>query len=110
MRYSFQLLKQFILFPDDSSSSQQTVSKFDKLIFSDEELHRLFRMIETKLLERKIWAFLTLRYYRYVKAVKKMENPIENIKQKMEVEMKFVGFDMIKKESIYQEQQEIIRI
>lgn len=33
--YSFQLLKQFFLFPDETSSSEQTVSKYDKLIFSD---------------------------------------------------------------------------
>jgi hypothetical protein len=34
--YSMQLLKQFILFPDESESSQKTVSKYDSLIFSDE--------------------------------------------------------------------------
>jgi hypothetical protein len=34
--YSYQLLKQFILFPDDSESSQKTVDQYDKLIFSDE--------------------------------------------------------------------------
>ena len=31
-----QLLKQFILFPDETDSSQKTVSKYDQLIFSDE--------------------------------------------------------------------------
>jgi hypothetical protein len=33
--YSFQLLKQFFLFPDESESSERTVSKYDKLIFDD---------------------------------------------------------------------------
>jgi hypothetical protein len=44
-RYCFQLLKQFILFPDDSDSSQKTVSKFDSLIFSDELIHTMFKKI-----------------------------------------------------------------
>ena len=44
-RYCFQLLKQFILFPDDSDSSQKTVSKYDSLIFSDELIHTMFKKI-----------------------------------------------------------------
>jgi len=34
--WCMQLLKQFILFPDETDSSQKTVSCYDKLIFSDE--------------------------------------------------------------------------
>lgn len=33
--YAFQLIKQFFLFPDESVSSERTVSKYDRLIFSD---------------------------------------------------------------------------
>ena len=43
--YSMQLLKQFILFPDESDSSQKTVSKYDSLIFSDEHLHTMFKKL-----------------------------------------------------------------
>ena len=43
--YCLQLLKQFILFPDESDSSQKTVSKYDSLIFSDEQLHTMFKKI-----------------------------------------------------------------
>jgi hypothetical protein len=34
--YCFQLVKQFFLFPDESDSSERTVSRYDRLIFSDE--------------------------------------------------------------------------
>jgi hypothetical protein len=44
-RYCFQVLKQFILFPDESDSSQKTVSKYDILIFSDELIHTMFKKI-----------------------------------------------------------------
>lgn len=70
--YSMQLLKQFILFPDETDSSQKTVSKYDGLIFSDEHLHTMFKKIETKLIERKIWVFLNLKYHRFIQAAKKM--------------------------------------
>jgi len=43
--YSFQLVKQFFLFPDESESSEKTVSKYDRLIFSDEELHAMFKIL-----------------------------------------------------------------
>lgn len=43
--YSFQLLKQFFLFPDESESSERTVSRYDKLIFDDEILHAMFKKI-----------------------------------------------------------------
>lgn len=43
--YSFQLVKQFFLFPDESESSERTVSKYDRLIFSDEEIHAMFKKL-----------------------------------------------------------------
>lgn len=94
--YSMQLLKQFILFPDESESSQKTVSKYDSLIFSDEEIHTMTKKIETKLLERKIWAFLNLKYHRYGQAVKKMQQPIVKIQKRVEQQHKAFTFVQIK--------------
>ena len=50
--WCMQLLKQFILFPDETDSSQKTVSRYDRLIFSDEEIHTMYKKLETKLLQR----------------------------------------------------------
>jgi hypothetical protein len=50
MRYIFQVLKQFYLFEDASSSSISSLSKYDKLIFSDEAIHTLVKKLETKIL------------------------------------------------------------
>lgn len=74
--YSYQLLKQFFLFPDDTDSSQKTVDRYDRLIFSDEEIHTMFKKIETKLLGTKMWAFLNIKYFRIVKALHIMERPV----------------------------------
>jgi len=43
--FSMQLLKRFILFPDESDSSEHTCSKYDKLIFNDESLHTMFKKL-----------------------------------------------------------------
>jgi len=44
--FTFQVLKQFILFPSDqSSSSSGMISKYDKLLFDDEALHTMFKKI-----------------------------------------------------------------
>ena len=40
-----QVLKQFILFPDETDSSQKTVSKYDQLIFSDEQIHTMYKKL-----------------------------------------------------------------
>jgi len=45
LMYTMQVLKQFILFPSDSDSSVRSVSKYDRLIFSDEELHTVCKKI-----------------------------------------------------------------
>lgn len=94
--YSFQLLKQFFLFPDESDSSQKTVSKYDSLIFSDEEIHTMFKKIETKLIQFKIWAFLNLKYYRIRQAIQKMETPIQTIQKRTQQEHKTYSFIQIK--------------
>jgi hypothetical protein len=94
--YCLQLLKQFVLFPDETDSSQKTVSKYDSLIFSDEEIHTMFKKIETKLIKNKIWAFLNLKYYRIRQAIQKMEAPIQTIKERTEKEHKAFTFIQIK--------------
>jgi hypothetical protein len=43
--YCFQLMKQFFLFPDESESSERTVSKYDRLIFDDQQLHAMFKKL-----------------------------------------------------------------
>ena len=48
--FTFQLLKQFLLFPDSSlASSNISVSKYDALLFSDESLHTVLKIMETQL-------------------------------------------------------------
>ena len=60
--FTFQLLKQFLLFPDSSlASSNISVSKYDALLFSDESLHTVLKIMETQLIARKIWALINLK-------------------------------------------------
>jgi len=94
--YSYQLLKQFFLFPDDTESSQKTVDQYDKLIFSDEEIHTMFRKLETKLLGTKMRAFLNLKYFRIVKALHIMERPVKAIEKKKSIEHMEFSFIKIK--------------
>lgn len=45
-RYSFQILKQFILFLDSSyTESIISVSKYDPILFSDEKIHTVFKIL-----------------------------------------------------------------
>jgi hypothetical protein len=46
--YSFQIMKLIYMFPDDSFSSTLSVNKYDRLIFSDQQLHTLLKIYETK--------------------------------------------------------------
>ena len=95
-RYCLQILKQFVLFPGESDSSNPSINKYDRLIFNDEELHTLFKKIETKLLEAKMWGFINLRAWRYVQAARRMEEPIREAKKRVEHEQKEFGFKQIK--------------
>lgn len=82
MRYTFQVLKQFYLFPDGSSSSVMSLEKYDKLIFSDEAIHTLVKKLETKVLERKIWAFLNIKMLKILKQVNNMTVKIKRVIQR----------------------------
>lgn len=65
--YVLQVLKQFLLFPDSSTpSSCISVSRYDPLLFSDEKLHSLFKIMETQYTSRKIWAFINLKANRKI--------------------------------------------
>lgn len=82
MRYTFQILKQFYLFPEGSSSSVSSLSKYDKLIFNDEAIHTLIKKLETKVLERKIWAFLNIKMIRVLKQVSSMNEKMKRVVKK----------------------------
>jgi len=79
MRYTFQVLKQFYLFPEGSSSSVMSIEKYDKLIFNDETLHTLTKKLETKVLERKLWAFLNIKMLRVLKQVASMSQKVKRV-------------------------------
>ena len=78
-RYTFQVLKQFFLFPEGSSSSVMSVEKYDKLIFNDEAIHTLGKKLETKVLERKLWAFLNIKLMRVLKQVSSMSQKMKRV-------------------------------
>jgi hypothetical protein len=78
-RYTFQVLKQFFLFPEGSSSSVMSVEKYDRLIFNDEKIHTLGKKLETKVLERKLWAFLNIKLIRILKQVSHMSQKITRV-------------------------------
>ena len=60
--YCFQVLKQFVLYPESEfSSSCVSLCKYDALIFSDEALHSLLKIMETQMIQRKIWGFINLK-------------------------------------------------
>ena len=70
-RFALQLIKGLYLFPDQSiSSSQISVSKYDSLLFSDEKLHSLTKIMETQLIARKIWSFINLKVHRKVEMIR----------------------------------------
>ncbi len=72
-RYCFQVLKQFYLFPDETESSIQSLSVYDPLVFQEEIIHSLVKIMETRLITNKIWAFLNLKIIPFLKAAKKIE-------------------------------------
>lgn len=84
MRYTFQVLKQFFLFPEGSSSSVTSIEKYDKLIFSDEAIHTLAKKLETKVLERKIWAFLNIKMLKVLKQVSSMTQKVKRVVKRKE--------------------------
>jgi hypothetical protein len=43
------------------SSSCISVTKYDPLLFSDEKLHTVFKILESQLTQRLIWGFINLR-------------------------------------------------
>jgi len=69
-RYFLQILKQFVLFPDSSmSSSVSSVSGYFAVLTGEEKMHSLFKIVETQMLERKIWAFLNLAHWKKARRI-----------------------------------------
>jgi hypothetical protein len=56
-----------------------SIGKYDKLIFNDEAIHTLVRKLETKVLERKIWAFLNIKMMRVLKKVNEMTQKVKRV-------------------------------
>lgn len=96
LRYTFQVLKQFYLFPEPSSSSVMSLDKYDKLVFNDESIHTLVKKLETKMMERKIWAFLNIKMMKILKKASQMSQKLKRIVNKKEVEYVSYGFERIK--------------
>ena len=69
-RFYFQILKQFILFPDSSlNSSVSSVSAYFAVLTGEEKMHSLVKILETQLIERKIWAFLNLAHWKKTRRI-----------------------------------------
>ena len=70
-RFCLQVLKQVLIFPDSSvTSSCISVNRYDPILFSDEQIHTVFKILETQREARKIWAFINLRMHRKIKQIK----------------------------------------
>lgn len=96
MSYALQLLKQFYLFPEESESSQRTVSKYDALIFDDQLLHAMVRKLETKLIENKIWGFINLKTHRYLQHLHTLSRNIKKLTRRVHTHHQAVSFHLIK--------------
>lgn len=69
-RYIFQILKQFLLFNESSiDTSVSNVSQYFAVLTGEEKLHSLFKILETQMIETKIWAFLNLRHWKTVRRI-----------------------------------------
>lgn len=69
-RYFLQILKQFILFPDSSmNSSVSSVSGYLAVLTGEEKMHSVFKILETQMIERKIWAFLNLTHWKKARRI-----------------------------------------
>lgn len=76
-RYHFQLLKQYFLFPDTSQSSLNvSVNRYDPLLFPDQQLHSLLRILESQHLQRKIWAFICLKLHHRSQQLQTLITPL----------------------------------
>ena len=65
------MLKQVLIFPDSSmTSSCISVNRYDPILFSDEQVHTMFKILETQREARKIWAFINLRMHHKMEKIK----------------------------------------
>lgn len=56
----------------------------------------MFKKLETKLIENKIWAFINLKALPYIQAARKMERPIKRLKKRIEYQHISFTFESIK--------------
>jgi len=76
-----------------------SLDKYDKLFFNDEKIHTLVKKLETKVLERKLWAFLNIKMLQILKQANTMRIKKERVMYKKQVHLKIYGFQKIKTKS-----------
>lgn len=104
-RYSFQILKQFFLFPDSSvDTSLSNVSQYYAVLTGEEKLHSLYKLLETQMIETKIWAFLNLKHWKKAQRIAEAVPICDRIAEKRQLAYKFEGFYAIKQKSYEQPQ------
>lgn len=75
-RYSFQVIKQFYLFPDETISDNESIDTYDRIFYHDEYLHTIIKIYETKELESVIWAFINLKANRLRRQLEKFTDKV----------------------------------
>ena len=59
-----QVMKHSLMEGDSSlESSLQSVGKYDPLLFNDEQLHSVQKILETQYINTKVWAFINLKTF-----------------------------------------------
>jgi hypothetical protein len=96
-RYHFQLLKQYFLFPDTSQSSLSvSVNRYDPLLFPDQQLHTLLRILETQRIQRKIWAFVSLKLHHKSQQLQTFITPLAVAEKRIHFQHKQHSFEVIR--------------
>ena len=75
-----------------------SIRTYDSLIFSDEKLHTLIKIVETKQIERVIWAFINLKAFKKLKQAKILATKVIDVMIKSDYKNKIIGFELIRKE------------
>lgn len=104
-RYYFQILKQFFLFPESSvDTSLSNVSQYYAVLTGEEKLHSLYKLLETQMMETKIWTFLNLKHWKKAQRIGEAVPICDRIAEKRQLAYKFESFYAIKQKSYEQPQ------